>query len=181
MFLLGVRLALLPLKSRWRRLGEMLASFTGSMEFISLVVRVLRWYRGSRVTWEISSVQDVVMGLVDTKDAVDEEEFAQLEDVDGDSTRIPNVVRKYVSRLQLKFGLLERCRSNELMIRNRLDKWFEEDSVRYKDRVAYVDQIIELTFVPSNTMVSARLVVTASRAAQFRSDLYSKLGPKESK
>lgn len=84
------------------------------------------------------------------------------------------VVRKYVQRLQLVYGVPKRSEANRLTILKKLNMLFEEDDVRHKDRVKYGVEIMTRVFIPSQHALSWALAIEASGEATAAIDEFDR-------
>jgi len=75
--------------------------------------------------------------------------------------RKPRVVVKYLARARLQFGVPTDGPANRASIRVFVRKEMEKDNVRLSDRLKYINQIIELCFVPSEYDLEAMAIKTA--------------------
>ena len=96
---------------------------------------------------------------------------------EGIKSTAPWIVRKYVQKLQLEFGVPLRNTANELMMRKTLQKWFKEDTVRHADQVTYQSWIVELAFVPTLPALGVTLLMQSSLQAQKRRSIYDAFRP----
>jgi hypothetical protein len=75
--------------------------------------------------------------------------------------RKPRVVVKYLARARLQFGIPTEGPANRASIRVFVRKEMEKDNVRLSDRLKYINQIIELCFVPSEYDLEAMAIKSA--------------------
>lgn len=132
------------------------------------------WVRKTRpVAPTVATWVHVAMNVVGTNDPLID--CVDIDDLELDEevvAKTPWIVRKYVQKLQLTYGVPRRTESNVLTLRKRLNLLLEEDDVRHADRVRYSAEILTKVFIPSSNDLAWALAPKASQAVAIRTSLY---------